>query len=1018
MRRDEQRPAEVGPRPVRRRSRRRPSRAASGPRRARHPAAGGPAARRAARRDHRGAGGPGGLRARRGDRLARSRPGAAERDERVAFDVAGRREHARGRRSRVRAVLPARSTSPRRAIACGARRAGHGRPRGASEGARSARRSAAPAAPSGREALDARPDRAGAHRAPHGGETPDRPASRCAGSPALLERLDDPRLTPSADRDLRRQLREEIALLWQTAELRRGAPTPARRGPDRDGRRSTRRSTASRRGSTGSSTRSCPARAARESGSSSAADAGVPALRARGSAAIATATRPSPRRSPRRRSGSTPTTSSAATRRSRPGSSQTLAAKVRGDAVPAALAHRLAEDEMAMPGPRSNRSRERFPDEPFRQRFGFIAERLRHTRARLLGERRGATTPALRGARRAARRARARSRRRSSTSGSRDRRGATSRTSSGRSRRSGSTSRPSRSGSTRRSIARRARGRGRRPARRRGRGERRARRRGRRDVPRHPARAGGSARPRSRATIVSFTPSGRRRHRRPRPRGARRAATRRRPRRRPAVRVVRRARERRARSSTRSSPIRAIATHLRARGDRQEVMLGYSDSNKESGYRRRELAAPPGPGRSRRRGRRHGIELTLFHGRGGAIGRGGGQLELARRRAAARARSSGRLKVTEQGEVDLDPLRRPRARAPSTSRRSPRRPSTRSPRHAETPRARSDGGRADPGRARRHGGAARLSRAGRTTTRVPGVLRPDDADRRDRDAPARLATSRRGSRARAGAGRTPTATPRRPPRDPVGLRLVPGAGGAAGLVRPRGRAGGVGAAARRGGDAAPPRAPRRGGRSSARSLDHAALAIDRPTWPSPGATRPSPRSPATPSAGRRSSRSTSARSGCWSGCSAMRGWIARDRRGSGRRTWTRCPPRSSACSRSSGGARRDDPADPEVEHLRGLVTVDDQRPRGGAPGDGLGHAAAQYSVGNRAWSVGTRFFGRRRADRLQQRLRRRELELVGVEVALDRVPVRRRPDRRSQAVELVRALDVDRLVVAGRSCSR
>ena len=35
---------------------------------------------------------------------------------------------------------------------------------------------------------------------------------------------------------------------------------------------------------------------------------------------------------------------------------------------------------------------ERFPDEPFRQRFGFIAERLRHTRVRLLGERRGATT--------------------------------------------------------------------------------------------------------------------------------------------------------------------------------------------------------------------------------------------------------------------------------------------------------------------------------------------------------------------------------------------------------------------------------------------------------------------------------------------------------------------------------------------------------------------------------------------------------------------------------------------------
>ena len=50
---------------------------------------------------------------------------------------------------------------------------------------------------------------------------------------------------------------------------------------------------------------------------------------------------------------------------------------------------------------------ERFPDEPFRQRLGFVAERLRHTRVRLLGERRGATTgrvrDALRGPRRAPR---------------------------------------------------------------------------------------------------------------------------------------------------------------------------------------------------------------------------------------------------------------------------------------------------------------------------------------------------------------------------------------------------------------------------------------------------------------------------------------------------------------------------------------------------------------------------------------------------------------------------------------
>ena len=46
---------------------------------------------------------------------------------------------------------------------------------------------------------------------------------RCA---PLLERLDDPRLTPSEDREVRRRLREEITLLWRTSDLRAVAPTP------------------------------------------------------------------------------------------------------------------------------------------------------------------------------------------------------------------------------------------------------------------------------------------------------------------------------------------------------------------------------------------------------------------------------------------------------------------------------------------------------------------------------------------------------------------------------------------------------------------------------------------------------------------------------------------------------------------------------------------------------------------------------------------------------------------------
>jgi phosphoenolpyruvate carboxylase len=90
--------------------------------------------------------------------------------------------------------------------------------------------------------------------------------------------------------------------------------------------------------------------------------------------------------------------------------------------------------------------------------------------------------------------------------------------------------------------------------------------------------------------------------------------------------------------------------HLRDRGDRQEVMLGYSDSTKESGFLAANWLLHRAQGDIARVGARHGIEMTLFHGRGGAIGRGGGQLELA---VAAQPPGSvsGRLKLTEQGEV-------------------------------------------------------------------------------------------------------------------------------------------------------------------------------------------------------------------------------------------------------------------------------------------------------------------------------------------------------------------------------
>ncbi len=94
----------------------------------------------------------------------------------------------------------------------------------------------------------------------------------------------------------------------------------------------------------------------------------------------------------------------------------------------------------------------------------------------------------------------------------------------------------------------------------------------------------------------------------------------------------------------------AYRAHLEARGMRQEVMVGYSDSMKDGGIfasrwhlfrAQRDLAT---------RSEEAGVTLTVFHGRGGSISRGGVPMHEAMRALPSEV-ATGRIKVTEQGEV-------------------------------------------------------------------------------------------------------------------------------------------------------------------------------------------------------------------------------------------------------------------------------------------------------------------------------------------------------------------------------
>ena len=103
----------------------------------------------------------------------------------------------------------------------------------------------------------------------------------------------------------------------------------------------------------------------------------------------------------------------------------------------------------------------------------------------------------------------------------------------------------------------------------------------------------------------------------------------------------------------------AYATALDSRGDVQEVMLGYSDSNKENGFLAANWDLYENQRQIARFCRDEDVTLRLFHGRGGSISRGGGPMNEALL-ALPNETVTGQVKFTEQGEAIAEKYANPR----------------------------------------------------------------------------------------------------------------------------------------------------------------------------------------------------------------------------------------------------------------------------------------------------------------------------------------------------------------------